>query len=138
MHNVPIKRRKNGLRIHSLLCLIFCPQTATVENECDRKCSNETRTSMDSLRKCTLMKERNATYRNMDDAGFDALVSESQIIEYTSRYICLHNINEVPSMLSITYSTFHPGPREETEFFATVQAHQLDNTTLRNQQKPKM
>ena len=32
---------------------------------------------MDSLRKCTLMKERNATFRNMNDAEFDALVSDS-------------------------------------------------------------
>ena len=57
--------------------LMFCLQSATVENECDRNCSNETRTCMDNLRKCTLMKKRNTIYRNMEDTEFDAMVSDS-------------------------------------------------------------
>ena len=35
---------------------------------------------------------------------------------------CIHNKNEVPSLLSITYNTIHPWPRKETELSAAVQA----------------
>ena len=63
--------------LKKLVILIFCLQSAIVENDCDRNCSNETRTSMDNLRKCTLKKKRNTIYRNMEDTEFDVMVSDS-------------------------------------------------------------
>ena len=35
---------------------------------------------------------------------------------------CLHNENEVPSLLSMIFNTNHPVPREETKLSAIVQA----------------
>ena len=32
-----------------------------------------------------------------------------------SQIHCIHNKNEAPSLLSITYNTIHPWPRKETE-----------------------
>ena len=38
---------------------------------------------------------------------------------------CIHNKNEVSSLLSITYNTIHPWPRKETKLSATLQAYLL-------------
>ena len=76
---------------------ILCLQSAVVENDCDRNCSNETRTCMDNLRKCTLKKKRNIIYRNMADSQFDFMVSDSINTTLPSQpssnvTIMLHNI----------------------------------------------
>ena len=59
------------------LIIILNLQTSMVDNECDRNCSEETRTCMDNVRKCSLMKRRTTTYSNMNDTEFDSMVSKS-------------------------------------------------------------
>ena len=81
-----------------LIIILFTLQTSMVDNECDRNCSEETRTCMDNVRKCSLMKRRHTTYSNMNDTEFDSMVSES-----SSEFIkCLLSIMRKPGGTFIT------------------------------------